>query len=217
MVEGPLPGPKSMRTSKMSIGRMFGLGLLSFSLSVYSLLVQMGWPEDWDEGIQWELEENHCRFCPIDRPGVCGLHHQSPINLERKVAIAGQPTSNECIDKHWMAYHDSTCDFDILQEAKAFTIERYALKIGQPVEDMGGDTYRLACHNGGRRWGRIDFSKGFSQWWHLSHIDFHVPSEHTQQGQRYDGEIHLYHFYSVSAEEAGVHNEVSRQREIGWW
>jgi len=56
--------------------------------------------------------------------------------------------------------------------------------------------------------GQIDFSKGFSQWWHLSHTDVHVPSEHTQEGRRYDGEIHLYHWYSVNADVAGTHNEV---------
>lgn len=119
-----------------------------------------------------------------------------------------------------MAYFDSTCDFERLQEARAFTVERHALKVTQPIEmvtaEMAAEddksvegTYRLACRNDvGRRWGRIDFSRGFSQWWHLSHVDFHVPSEHTQHGVRYDGEIHLYHWYSVSEEEAGVANEV---------
>lgn len=47
-----------------------------------------------------------------------------------------------------------------------------------------------------------------SEWWHLSHIDVHVPSEHTQEGKRYDGELQMYHFYSVSGEVAGVNNEV---------
>jgi hypothetical protein len=61
---------------------------------------------------------------------------------------------------------------------------------------------------------RIDFSKGFSQWWHLSHTDFHVPSEHTQEGKRYAGEIQMYHWYSVSAAVAGIHNEVSRGVEL---
>lgn len=45
-------------------------------------------------------------------------------------------------------------------------------------------------------------------WWYLSHIDFHVPSEHTQEGKRYDAEIQMYHFYSVSDEQAGIGNEV---------
>jgi hypothetical protein len=51
--------------------------------------------------------------------------------------------------------------------------------------------------------------KGFSQWWHLSHIDIHTPSEHTQDGRRYDAEIHMKHFYSTTADEAGVNNEVA--------
>jgi hypothetical protein len=33
--------------------------------------------------------------------------------------------------------------------------------------------------------------------WYLSHIDVHVPSEHTQEGKRYDAEIELFHFYSI--------------------
>lgn len=41
-----------------------------------------------------------------------------------------------------------------------------------------------------------------------SHIDVHVPSEHTQDGRRYDAEIQMKHFYSATAEEAGVENEM---------
>ena len=121
---------------------------------------------------------------------------------------------NECIDIHWMAYHDSTCDFETLKSKKAFSIERHALKIVQPIEKTGGndDEYRLACPSatgGARQWGKIDFSRGFSQWWHLSHTDFHVPSEHTQEGKQYSGEIQMYHWYSANATVAGIHNEVS--------
>lgn len=49
----------------------------------------------------------------------------------------------------------------------------------------------------GSRFGRIDYSKGFSDWWYLSHIDVRIPSEHTQEGRRYDAEIQLAHFYSI--------------------
>ena len=109
-----------------------------------------------------------------------------------------------------MAYHDSTCTFDELKRQNAFTIERHALKISQPMEDLGDDNWRIGCRSElGRRFGKIDFSKGFSQWWHLSHIDVHVPSEHTQEGKRYSGELQMYHFYSVSGEEAGVDNEMA--------
>jgi hypothetical protein len=108
-----------------------------------------------------------------------------------------------------MKYRDSTCTVDLLKKLNAFVIERHALKIVQPIEPLGNDQYRLACKSDqGRRFGRIDFSRGYSQWWMLSHMDLHVPSEHTQEGKRYDGEIHLYHWYSADAETAGIHNEV---------
>lgn len=35
-----------------------------------------------------------------------------------------------------------------------------------------------------------------------------LPSEHTQEGKRYDVEMQMYHFYSVTAEEAGVPNQM---------
>jgi hypothetical protein len=155
--------------------------------------------------------------------------------------VETHPEYNECIDIHWMAYHDSSCDFETLKEKGAFSIERHALKIVQPIEPTGvnPDEYQLACKprsGGGRVWGKIDFSRGFSHWWHLSHIDFHVPSEHTQEGKRYSGvridrnallyafspqfltdscllinrqEIQMYHWYSVNASVAGINNEVS--------
>ena len=153
------------------------------------------------------------RWCPADNDSLCGNHHQSPINLQRNRALEDDPMYNECIDIHWMAYHDSTCDFETLRDKKAFTIERHALKIVQPIEPTGNapNEYQLACQNattGARTWGKIDFSRGFSQWWHLSHIDFHVPSEHTQEGKQYSGELQMYHWYSVNATVAGIHNEV---------
>ena len=113
-----------------------------------------------------------------------------------------------------MKYEDSYCTLDQLQQSDAFTIERHALRIAQPIsvyddfnQDLDGvrDGVRLNCRIPGKgsRFGRIDYSKGFSEWWHLSHIDVHVPSEHAQDGVRYDGEIQLQHFYSVTADEAG--------------
>lgn len=60
------------------------------------------------------------------------------------------------------------------------------------------DTVRIDCTVPGRgpRFGRLDYSKGFSKWWYLSHIDLKVPSEHYQDGKRYDAEIQIQHFYS---------------------
>jgi hypothetical protein len=177
------------------------------------LCEQLGWPDHWETGIGWELRGNDCRWCPADGGGSCGGDHQSPIDLDRNRAIAGDSNENECIDVHWMKYYDSSCSWDELKRLNAFSIERHALKVVQPVELVGGssDTWRIMCADSdgeGRRFGRIDFSKGFSQWWHLSHLDLHVPSEHTQEGKRYAGEIQLHHFYSVSEEEAGVANQV---------
>jgi hypothetical protein len=43
----------------------------------------------------------------------------------------------------------------------------------------------------------LDYSKGFPDWWFLSHTEITVPSEHTQEGKYYDAEVHLAHFYSV--------------------
>jgi hypothetical protein len=182
-------------------------------LLLISSVEQLGWPDNWETGIGWELRGNDCRWCPADGGGCAG-DHQSPIDLDRNTAIAGDPNENECIDVHWMKYYDSSCSWSELERLNAFSIERHALKVVQPVELVGGtsDTWRIMCERnagaGGREFGRIDFSKGFSQWWHLSHLDLHVPSEHTQEGKRYAGEIQLHHFYSVSEEEAGVANQV---------
>jgi hypothetical protein len=92
------------------------------------------------------------------------------------------------------------------------------LKIKQPLtEQIKNDgVYGIACTQQpgtARRWGRADFPKGYSQWWLLSHIDFKVPSEHTQEGKRYDGELQMYHFYSQPASVTGVDNEVRSKLE----
>ena len=170
----------------------------------------LGYPDSFDEAIGWSFRENSCRWCP---PGAnCGTHHQSPINLYREVTQTTDPLYNKCIDGHLMKYFDSSCTWDELVRTNSFSIERHSLKIIQPTELMADGTYQIACQNpaGERRFGRLDYAKGFSNWWHLSHIDLHVPSEHTQNGKRYDGELQMYQFYSVSGEEAGVNNEVSR-------
>jgi hypothetical protein len=57
----------------------------------------------------------------------------------------------------------------------------------------------LACFTNEtkRTYPRMDYSKGFPDWFHLSHTDIIVPSVHTQEGKRYDAEVHLAHFYEV--------------------
>ena len=95
--------------------------------------------------------------------------------------------------------------------ADSFQIERHALRINMPITVADDDTVTQNCQVPGKgsRFGRIDFSKGFSQWWYLSHVDLHATSEHTQEGKRYDAELQMHHFYSTTAEVAGVANEVA--------
>jgi hypothetical protein len=78
-----------------------------------------------------------------------------------------------------------------------FKIERHSLQILQPIDE----NEKLRCDSdSGRLFPRLDYSKGFSDWWFLSHTELTVPSEHTQEGKRYDAEVHLAHFYSVKHE-----------------
>lgn len=116
-----------------------------------------------------------------------------------------------CEDWHWMKYNDGTCTWDHLKQAEAFTIERHALRVAQPLEEYETGKYRLNClvQGRGRLFGRIDFSKGFHRWWFLNHMELKLPSEHTQNGMRYDAEVQLAHFYSVDAEtNGGVANQM---------
>jgi hypothetical protein len=39
----------------------------------------------------------------------------------------------------------------------------------------------------------IGFSQGFPDQWHLTYTDIKVPSEHMQDGKRYDAEVVLSH------------------------
>jgi hypothetical protein len=76
-----------------------------------------------------------------------------------------------------MRYYDSSCSFDELVRLNAFSIERHALQIKQPIDqNPASGNWRNACvdSNGQHIWGRLDYSKGFSSWWYLSHTDFHV-------------------------------------------
>eukprot|EP00934_Nitzschia_sp_Nitz4_P001123 Nitzschia sp. Nitz4//scaffold115_size69933//25168//26921//NITZ4_005999-RA/size69933-processed-gene-0.56-mRNA-1//1//CDS//3329533490//1123//frame0 len=185
----------------------------------------VGYTDVWHQGQEWQVEDNYCRWCPADKEGSCGRHHMSPINLERNRGLGywgttdennGDPgegaheLANECIDKHWMKYEDAWCPLDQMVEGGAFTIERHALRISQPIISYSNDDVGIDCiiQGKGRRFGRIDYSKGFSQWWYLSHIDIHTPSEHTQDGKRYDAELQLHHWYSVGYSESNVHNEL---------
>jgi hypothetical protein len=98
-------------------------------------------------------------------------------------------------------------------DGDAFKVERHGLRVTQPLDESGrvddNGYVQLDCSvpGEGRRWGRIDYSKGFAQWWFLSHIDFHVPSEHTQEGKHYSAEAQMYHYYQKESVDGGTDNE----------
>lgn len=60
----------------------------------------LGYTDKWLTGRGWRIEKNYCQWCPATEPGVCGIHHMSPINLHRDPTVA-------CIDRHWMKYEVS--------------------------------------------------------------------------------------------------------------
>jgi hypothetical protein len=164
----------------VSIVGQFLANISMLSHTVHNLLTsQTGWADKVPNSQGWQIgSTNHCIWCPAGSK-KCGSHHSSPINLDRNLNVVGSSIYNECIDGHWMAYFDSSCAYDELRELNAFTIERYGLTIKQPIgqNKENGGFYGIACNQQpgtGRRWGRVDFPKGFSQWWLLSHIDFHV-------------------------------------------
>jgi hypothetical protein len=101
-----------------------------------------------------------------------------------------------------MSYYDSGCTFDDIRNNNGFSIERHSLKITQPMsnDDNDGRVRNLKCSK--NVYGTLDYAKGYSNWFYLSHIDFKVPSEHAQNGIKYDGEIQLHHFFSVSTPES---------------
>ena len=72
-----------------------------------------------------------------------------------------------------------------------FIIDRHALQIMQPVDSDG----LLRCKD--QKFPRIDFSYGFPNEWYMYQTEVKVPSEHTQEGKRYDAEVQLDHVYSI--------------------
>jgi len=176
----------------------------------------LGFPDSWETAIGWdlentnaecevctinEIENNNCRWCP-EGSSDCGQHRQSPINLKRDRGLFNHPNEKRCPDWHWMKYRDGACawndlvDNDDSMHRNNFLIDRHALQILQPVDDDGV----LQCFNetlGGRIYPKLDYSKGFPDWWNLHHTEISVPSEHTQEGVRYDAEVTLAHFYEI--------------------
>jgi hypothetical protein len=131
------------------------------------LLECEGYRDKWLTGRDWSITKNYCRYCP-DGSNRCDRHHQSPIDLKREVGYepGTHESANECIDIHWMKYEDSFCTWDQLIDTDAFTIERHALRISQPItvfdnidDDNDGvkDGVKLDCRIPGKgsRFGRI--------------------------------------------------------------
>lgn len=105
----------------------------------------------------------------------------------------------ECIDWHYIKYERGTCDWYDFQDQ--FEIMRHALRFSVPLLSNGD----VDCEKDGQRaYPRTDYSKGFPDWWWLDHVDIQVPSNHVQEGKRYDGEITLAHFYEFAHEKNQV-------------
>jgi hypothetical protein len=92
-----------------------------------------------------------------------------------------------------MNFEDGTCLWDDM--IGHFEINRHALQMYTPMRDDGD----IDCSNsdGERKYPRLDYSKGFPDWWHLDRTDIKVPSEHTQHGRQYAAEVSLSHFYEL--------------------
>lgn len=90
-----------------------------------------------------------------------------------------------------MQFKDGTCDWEDVEDQ--FVITRHGLQHKIPVKSNGD----IGCkaNNGERRWPKLDYSKGFQDWWFLSQTELSVPSEHVQHGKRYAAEVVLSHFY----------------------
>jgi len=79
--------------------------------------------------------------------------------------------------------------------ADEFHINRNGLSITTPLTD--DDDIDCVDDIGQRKFPKLDYSKGFPDWWYLDRIDISVPSEHVQHGQRYAAEVKLSHFYEI--------------------
>ncbi|GKY98443.1 hypothetical protein MPSEU_000801800 [Mayamaea pseudoterrestris] len=153
-----------------------------------------GYPDKYLQGKGFSVGgSSNCLWCPENGPQNCGLHRQSPINLERNRGLVGDPMEKECPDWHFMHAQEGSCVWEDLLDQ--FEIERHALKLKIPVQDDG----EIDCvdTDGLRRFPRTDYSKGFPDWWWMDHTSIQVPSQHTQEGKRYDAEVQLNQFYEI--------------------
>jgi carbonic anhydrase len=120
---------------------------------------------------------NKCVDCSTtptskERLARCRKGVQSPIDLPRNITAHQQ-----CHDRHLMRYVKGDCRFDQLD----FQVLPHVLRAYQPQNCTVEPT--------------IDFSFGYPFKWVLEFTDISVPSQHTQDGRRYDAEIVLSHTY----------------------
>jgi len=135
-----------------------------------------GWPTNWDDFtsfIPYANSTNRCIDCADSTTGACSQHQQSPIHLFRNVTA-----QRKCYDRHMMHFRKGNCLFQDM----TFEILPHALRANQPPK-CGFEPM-------------IDFSRGFPVPWKLDFTDISVPSQHTQDGKRYDAEVVLSHSYS---------------------
>ena len=91
-----------------------------------------------------------------------------------------------------MQTRDDTCSFDDLRDS--FSIERHALRLEIPQLPDG----QIACEEFGQRlYPRLDYSKGFPNWWWMQRVEIMAQSQHIQEGVRYAAEVILEHFYEL--------------------
>ena len=92
-----------------------------------------------------------------------------------------------------MQFRDDSCTWEDMKGN--FEINRHALQLYIPVRDDG----KIDCwqEGYGRRFPRLDYSKGFPDWWWLQRIDIQMPSQHWQEGHQYAAEVTLAHFYQI--------------------
>lgn len=166
---------------------------------------QDGWENKYLYGKGFSISgRNNCQWCVEGGPQNCGLHRQSPIDLKRDRGIPGHSNEKECPDWHYMMYRDDTCSWSDMKDQ--FAIERHALRLSVPIRPNGDiDCERES--DGFRQFPRLDYSKGFPDWWWLDHTEITVPSSHTQEGKQYAAEVILAHFYEIAHEK----NQVGRQ------
>lgn len=76
-----------------------------------------------------------------------------------------------------------------------FKIQRHALSIDIPMLPNGD--IDCVTPDGLRQFPRLDYSKGFPDWFWMDSTEIMMPSNHVQEGKRYAAEVVLQHFYEI--------------------